>query len=302
MKRLGFSIIFLSAPILLAACSTVAETTGSVGDALGEAVVSVFADEAPEEVTLEDTTTPAGVLYNDAQDLLEKKKYKASAQKFLEVERQHPYSKWAPNAQVQAAYAFFKNESFDDSVNTLERFVKLNPGNKDVPYAYYLIALNYYNQISNVERDQQMTLNARQALNDVINRFPETDYARDAKWKIDLVEDHLAGKEMAIGRYYLEKRQYIGAINRFQKVVEDYPTTAQVEEALHRLTEAYLAMGITPEAQKYAAVLGHNYPGSEWYQDSYDLLLHGEIKQDNRGKAPNQKEAAWWEVWNNKYW
>ena len=229
----------------------------------------------------EDSTTEADSaadIYNAAQDSLEKSSYRIAAEKFLDVEREHPYSKWATKAQVQAAYAYYKDEKYDNAIATLERFIKLNPGNENVPYSYYLIALSYYNQIANVERDQGITNSAKKALQDVIARFPDSNYARDAKWKLDLVEDHLAGKELAVGRYYLEKRQYIGAINRFKNVVEKYSTTVQVEEALHRLVESYLALGVVPEAQKYAAVLGHNYPGSEWYQDSYDLLLEGEIK------------------------
>lgn len=239
---------------------------------------------------IENADTAAN-LYNNAQDLLEKKSYKKSAEGFLEVERQHPYSKWATKSQVQAAYAYYKDESYKQAIGTLDRFTKLNPGNENVPYAYYLKALSYYNQIANVERDQEITLQARDALNDVIARFPDSNYARDAKWKLDLVEDHLAGKEVAVGRYYLEQQEYIGAINRFKVVVEDYPTTVQVEEALHRLVEAYLALGVIPEAQKYAAVLGHNYPGSEWYQDSYDLLIKGEMQEYDDG------DEGWYEVW-----
>jgi len=244
-----------------------------------------------EEVVVEDAR-PAEEIYNEAQTSLEEKNYKAAALTFLDVERLHPYSKWAVKAQIQAAYAHYKYEEYGDAIKILERFVKLNPGNENITYAYYLIALSYYNQISNVERDQKMTLLAKQALNDVIIRFPESDYARDAKLKLDLVQDHLAGKEMAVGRYYLKKRQYIGAINRFKKVVEEYPTTAQVEEALHRLTESYLALGIVPEAQKYAAVLGHNYPGSEWYQDSYDLLINGEMREHGE----SGEDESWYEV------
>lgn len=240
-------------------------------------------DNSDSEDAQIDDVRGADEIYATAQKALEEKEYKSAAKDFLEVERLHPYSKWATKAQVQAAYAYYKNERYGEAISTLERFTKLNPGNENVAYAYYLIALSYYNQISNVERDQEMTLQARQSLTDVRNRFPDSEYARDAKWKLDLVEDHLAGKEMTVGRYYLEKRQYIGAINRFKKVVEDYPTTAQVEEALHRLVEAYLALGVIPEAQKLAAVLGHNYPGSKWYKDSYDLLIEGEVTNDYSG-------------------
>lgn len=216
--------------------------------------------------------TPPEKLYAEAQDEFEEGNYKSAAEGFLEVERQHPYSKWAMPAQVQAAYAQYKNEKYNDAIATLERFIKLNPGSADVPYCYYLIALSYYNQISDVGRDQLMTLSAMDSLNNVVDKFPGTDYARDARLKLDLVEDHLAGKEMTVGRYYLNKREYIGAINRFKKVVDEYQTSAQVEEALYRLVECYMSLGIRPEAEKYAAVLGYNYPGGEWYQDAYNLL------------------------------
>lgn len=219
-----------------------------------------------------DETTPPEELYTKAQDQFSEGNYKSAAEDFLEVERQHPYSKLAQPAQVNAAYALYKNEKYGDAIATLERFIKLNPGSPEIPYCYYLIALSYYNQISDVGRDQVMTLNAMDALRNVQDKFPGTDYARDAKLKLDLVEDHLAGKEMAVGRYYLKRHEYIGAINRFKKVVDEYETSAQVEEALYRLVESYMMLGIKPEAEKYAAVLGYNYPGGEWYQDAYDLI------------------------------
>ena len=210
-------------------------------------------DDDKPSATLEEEKISAEQQYNKAQNKLEELNYKTAAEAFLEIERQYPYSKWAITAQIQAAYAYYKNEKYDDAIGTLERFIKLNPGNENVPYGYYLIALSYYNQISSVSRDQGVTLKARKALNDVATRYPDSDYGRDSRFKLDLVEDHLAGKEMSVGRYYLERKRYIGAINRFKIVVEEYPTTAQVEEALHRLVESYLALGVIPEAQKYAA-------------------------------------------------
>jgi outer membrane protein assembly factor BamD len=243
--------------------------------------------------TLEDEKISAEEQYNIAQNKLEELNYKTAAEAFLEIERQYPYSQWALNAQIQAAFAYYKNEKYDDAISTLERFIKLNPGNENVPYGYYLIALSYYNQISSVSRDQGVTIKARKALGDVANRYPDSDYGRDARFKLDLVEDHLAGKEMSVGRYYLERKRYIGAINRFKIVVEEYPTTAQVEEALHRLVEAYIALGVIPEAQKYAAVLGANYPDSEWYKDSYDLLVGGKLESSG---AP-ESEKSWYKVW-----
>lgn len=251
-------------------------------------------DKAPEtdaEDIIEEEKISAEEQYNQAQDKLEEKGYDSAATKFLDVERQYPYSKWAIAAQIQAAYAYYKNEKYDKALPILERFIKLNPVNNNVAYAYYLIARSYYNQIATVDRDQKITQQAQKALQDVISRFPDSSYARDAQLKLDLVVDHLAGKEMVVGRYYLQRKQYIGAINRFKKVVEDYPTTGQVEEALYRLTEAYLALGITPEAQKYAAVLGHNYPSSQWYQDAYDLLLQGGVA------AVQDGGEEWYKAW-----
>lgn len=250
-------------------------------------------DDKKPTTSFEQEKASAEEQYHSAQDLLEKKSYKKASENFLEIERQYPYSKWAVKAQIQAAYAFYENEDYEKAISTLQRFIKLNPGNENVSYAYYLVALSYYNQISNVERDQGVTLEARRALNDVVSRYPDSDYGRDSRFKLDLVEDHLAGKEMAVGRYYLERNRYIGAINRFKVVVEDYPTTAQVEEALHRLVEAYLALGVVPEAQKYAAVLGYNYPGSDWYKDSYDIL----VGDNGRALAAAENEESWYEVW-----
>ena len=246
-----------------------------------------------EKVTFEDEKISAEEQYNAAQTHLEKYRYKKAAQQFLDIERDYPYSKWATKAQTQAAYAFYRNQNYPEATGVLRRFIQLNPGNENVPYAYYLIALSSYNGISSVERDQGTTIEARRALQDVVNRYPDSDYGRDSLFKLDLVEDHLAGKEMDVGRYYLERNRYIGAINRFKKVVDDYSTTAQVEEALHRLVESYLALGVTPEAQKYAAVLGHNYPDSEWYKDSYDIL----IGKNQRALEAKEAGESWYEAW-----
>ncbi len=241
-------------------------------------------------------TKPPEEMYNEAQDKLADHSYKTAAKDFLEVERQHPYSKWASTAQIQAAYADYRAEQYDDAINTLQRFIKLSPGSPDVPYAYYLTALCYYNQISDVGRDQEMTVKARQALKDVIARYPDSDYGRDAQFKLDLTDDQLAGKEMEVGRWYLNKKQYIAAINRFKTVVEQYPRTAQIEEALHRLVECYLALGVVPEAQKYASVLGHNYPGSKWYDDSYNLLLKGSIPAHSNAESADTGKS-WYNIW-----
>ncbi len=225
---------------------------------------------------------PVEELYNTAVDSLGEESYTAAAKQFDEVERQHPYSVWATKAQLMAAYAHYQANAYDDAVVALDRFIQLNPSNRDVAYAYYLKALCYYEQIADVGRDARMTELALNALEEVVRRFPDTAFARDARLKIDLTYDHLAGKEMDVGRYYERRGEYVGAINRFKRVVEKYQTTSHVPEALHRLTECYLALGLKAEARKTASVLGYNYPGSEWYSDSYSLVTDGTLPSPDR--------------------
>lgn len=232
-------------------------------------------DDATEEEVLDEAAAEnqtVDELYDKATATFVEKKYKLAIDQFEEVERQHPYSEWAPRAEIMAAYSAYRAGQFDDAVVILERFVKLHPTHRSTPYAYYLKALCYYTQITDVGRDQSMTQAARAALEDVIARYPDSDYAQDASLKLDLTDDHLAGKEMEIGRYYLRQHEYISAINRFKYVVEHYQTTSHTPEALHRLVEAYLRLGVTAEAKKYAAVLGYNYPGSDWYRYSYEMM------------------------------
>lgn len=237
----------------------------------------------PDEQPYEER--PVADLYNAAQDLLEAGDYRQAATAFDEVERQHPYSVWATKAQLMSAYAFYQNNDYDEALAALDRFIELHPANDDVAYAYYLRALSFYEQISDVARDQKMTRLALDALEEVIRRFPDSKYARDARLKRDLTIDHLAGKEMTIGRYYQRQGKYLAAINRFKIVVETYQTTTHVPEALSRLIESYLALGLKAEAQRTAAVLGYNFPGSAWYKDSYNLLL---------GKTETPTERAWY--------
>lgn len=215
---------------------------------------------------------PAEQLYNEAMDLLYAKKYEAASAAFDEVERQHPYSVWATRGQLMAAFSYYQYNKYDDAVIAARRFIQLHPGHPDVAYAYYLIGICYYEQISDVGRDQGMTAKAFEAFQEVVRRFPDTPYARDARQKMLFTRDHLAGKEMAVGRYYLGRGYYIAAIGRFRMVVEKYQTTSHVPEALHRLVEAYLALGVVEEAQRAAALLGYNFPESEWYRDSYQLM------------------------------
>jgi outer membrane protein assembly factor BamD len=240
-------------------------------------------DEKPEAEYVE---RPVENIYNEAWKLIDKEKWTEAAKQFDEVERQHPYSVWARRAMLMSAYCYYQSNKFDEANEAADRFIQLHPGNKDVAYAYYLKAVSLYEQIVDVGRDQQKTQAALAALQDVTQRFPGTEYARDAQLKTDLTRDHLAGKEMDVGRYYLRQGEYIAAINRFRVVVEKFQTTSHCPEALERLTEAYMALGITKEAQTAAAVLGFNYPGTNWYQDSYALLT----KQD---LAPREDKTSW---------
>lgn len=215
---------------------------------------------------------PAEQIFSEAEKASKEGEYRKASVLYAEVERQHPYSDYAMQAQLQQAQAAYESLKYDDAVIALERFVELHPGHEMVPYAYYLKAMCYYEQITDVARDQAMTERAQEALETIVNRFPDSKYARDAQFKLDLVRDHLAGKEMEIGRYYMKKGEYNAAINRFLEVVRNYQTTTHTPEALHRLVESYTILGLKNEATHVAAVLGHNFPGSRWYEDSYDLL------------------------------
>jgi outer membrane protein assembly factor BamD len=215
---------------------------------------------------------PVETLYNTAMNEMLDGGYAKAAKEFDEVERQHPYSVWATKSQLMAAYVLYQAGKYDESVVAADRFISLHPGHRDIAYAYYLKELDYYVQIADVARDQKATQQALAALSEVVKRFPESKYGRDARLKIDLARDHLAGKEMEIGRWYERQGSYLAAINRFKRVVDDYQTTTHLPEALHRLTECYTALGLADQAQKVAAVLGYNYPGSEWYGDAYALV------------------------------
>ncbi len=211
-------------------------------------------------------------LYNLATETLAKKNYKDAGLLFDEVERQHPYSVWARRAQLMSAYSYYQGNKYDDAINAAQRFLSLHPGNKDAPYAYYLVAISQYEQISDVRRDQKTTEKALNALNELVRRYPNSEYAADARLKLDLTRDHLAGKEMEIGRWYEQRHEYLAAITRFRRVIDEYNTTSHTAEALHRLVESYLALGLREEAKKSAAVLGYNYPGSKWYERSFALI------------------------------
>lgn len=215
---------------------------------------------------------PVETLYNEAMNKMLDGGYTDAAKAFDQVDQQHPYSVWATQAELMAAYALYQANKYDESIAAADRFISLHPGHRDVAYAYYLKALDYYVQIADVARDQKMTQLAMQALQEVVRRFPDSKYGRDARLKIDLTRDHLAGKEMEIGRYYEGQGAYLAAINRFKRVLDNYQTTTHVPEALYRLAECYTALGLTDEAERVTSVLGYNYPGSKWYSDAYALL------------------------------
>jgi outer membrane protein assembly factor BamD len=249
--------------------------------AVSLALPACSSDDAPEYVE-----RPVEDLYNAAMNTLLSGKFKEAARLFDEVERQHPYSVWASKAQLMGAYSHYQDNNYEDTIAALDRFIQLHPGNRDVAYAYYLKSLSYYEQISDVGRDQKMTMLALQSLEELQRRFPKSKYGRDAALKADLARDHLAGKNMSIGRFYQSRGHYLAAINRFRLVVESFQTTSHVTEALHRLVESYLALGIIDEAQATAAVLGYNFPGSEWYADSYAMLTGADVE-------PEEKDDSW---------
>ena len=229
---------------------------------------------------------PIDQIYADAWKQINAGNWDQAATQFNEVDRQHPYSVWARRAQLMSAFCSYQANKYDEAVSTADQYISLHPGSPEVSYAFYLKAISLYEQIVDVGRDQSKTQGALVALQDVVQRFPDTEYARDASLKIDLTRDHLAGKEMEIGRYYLTRGNYIGAINRFRAVVDQYQTTPQISEALERLTEAYYSLGLDSEAQTAAAVLGANYPGTVWYQDSYNILK-------GRNLAPKADQQSW---------
>jgi outer membrane protein assembly factor BamD len=239
---------------------------------------------------------PVERLYNKASDLMNDGDYSGAAKAFEEVERQHPYSQWATRAQLMEAYANYQGLDYDAASATLDQFIQLHPGNSQIAYAYYLRALCFYERIADVRRDQGYARDALKALQDVINRYPETTYAKDAVLKVGLVNDHMAGAEMEVGRWYLSQHLYIAAIGRFKTVVDKFQTTSHVPEALERLVECYVALGITKEAKATAAVLGYNFPGSDWYQDAYGLLVKNKITAPPKDDNDSWAGHAWHSV------
>jgi outer membrane protein assembly factor BamD len=230
---------------------------------------------------------PAEKLYNEGVFLVnEKRDYKEAIKRFEEVDRQHPYSEWARKALLMSAYSSYQARQYDETVAAAKRYIALHPGTPDAAYAQFLIGSANFDRIPTVQRDQAITEKALAELEEVSRKFPNTEYAASARKKIEVARDQLAGREMDVGRYYMNKRNYTGAINRFKVVVTQYQTTRHVEEALMRLTEAYMSLGITQEAQTAAAVLGHNFPDSPWYKDAYALVKGG-------GLEPSESQGSW---------
>lgn len=253
--------------------------------ALVAVVVPLAACTSDKDIQIPDD--PADKLYNEGLYLLQNKKDpKAAAKKFEEVDRQHPYSEWARKALLMTAYAYYEAREYDETISAAKRYVTLHPGSPDAAYAQFLIASSYFEEIPDVTRDQQRTEKALQALDEVARKYPTSEYAVSARKKMEVARDQLAAKEMMVGRWYLDRKDYTGAINRFKLVVTQYQTTRHVEEALMRLTESYMALGIVPEAQTAAAVLGHNFPDSRWYKDAYTLVKSG-------GVEPREDQGSW---------
>lgn len=273
-RRLRYGVVAVLSLSLLAGC----DTLGLGGKDNADNDLNKDAAEFSER--------PVEQIYNDAWKKINDGDWVNAAKQFDEVERQHPYSVWARRAMLMSAFCYYQANHYTEAISTADEYISLHPGSHEISYAFYLKAISLYEQIVTVDRDQSNTEQALVALQDVIQRFPDSEYARDATLKIDLTLDHLAGKEMSVGRYYLTRGDYVGAINRFRTVVEQYQKTSQIAEALERLTEAYYALGVYNEARTAAAVLGANYPGSEWYKDAYTLL-------QSHGLKPGVYKGSW---------
>ncbi|MFN4142046.1 outer membrane protein assembly factor BamD [Aestuariivirga sp.] len=284
---IGRSLAAAAIAVLLSGCAT-SIMDGLWGDdtsASSTSTAGLTAGVAPDMTASQDDAAVAK-LYNDGLSELSSGQNKSAIKKFSEVERQYPYSSFATKAILMQAYANYRMGKWDDTVVAANRFVTLHPGHRDAGYAYYLIAVSNYNKIADTRRDQSATQQALVALEEVAQRFPGTPYAADAEQKVIVARDHLAGKEMEVGRFYYRKGSYLAGINRFKRVVTEYRNTSQTPEALYRLSEGYMALGIVSEAQTAAAVLGTNYPDSEWYKDAYNLV-------SSDGQAPVQNEESW---------
>lgn len=266
-----------TALLLLTGCASIGSIMPWNGESAALKKKPDYAARTPEE------------LYSHGVDALNERRYATAVTQFDAIEQNFPYSSWAAKAQLMHGYAEYLQNHYTEAIGSLDRYVQLHPNSADMAYAYYLRALCYYEQIEDVQRDQKGTEQAMAALQDVVNRFPDTPYARDARLKIDLCRDHLAGKEMTIGRWYEGQHLYGAAINRYQRVVQLYQTTNHTPEALQRMVEVYLKLGMVGQAKNAAAVLGYNYPGSRWYQDAYaELAESGAVPPAKGGRAPDE--------------
>lgn len=270
---------------LLLLALAVASQGCSAGSAMKSLLGGTSSEALAPDLTKSDDQAVSD-LYNSGLEALNSRSYKSAAKKFAEVERLHPYSKWATKALLMQGFAFYQSNKYGDAINACQRFITLHPGHVDAPYAYYIVALSQYEQIADVSRDQSQTQRALEALDEVSRRFPDSKYAGDAQKRALLARDHLAGKEMEVGRYYLKHGSYLAGINRFKNVVTNYQTSSQTPEALFRLAEGYMALGVNSEAQTAAAVLGHNFPHSQWYKDAYNLV-------SSDGQSPVENQSSW---------
>jgi outer membrane protein assembly factor BamD len=244
----------------------------------------------PKKPTLAYEERPVELLYSTGADRLDRGNWNEAVDYFREVERQHPYSEWSRRSILMTGFAHYQGNQYADAIGDADRFISLYPGNPSASYAYYLKAVCYFEQIVDVNRDQAATEQALGALRDVVQRYPNSEYSQDARLKIDMVNDQLAGKEMAIGRYYLRQGQTLAAIGRFKTVVDKHQTTSHTPEALFRLVESYLTLGLTEEAKRNGAVLGYNFPGDRWYGDAYKLLTDQGLRPAVEPLTPGAKK------------
>jgi outer membrane protein assembly factor BamD len=242
-----------------------------------------FEDKGPKSDIGKDEK--ADVLYNDGLARLEARDFGGAVKKFVELDKQYPYSQWSRRALLLSTFAAYEGGDYAEAINHGRRYVQLYPASAETPYAQYLTGMSYHNQILDISRDQERALKTVETMEDLVRKWPESEYATDARERVRIAKDQLAGKEMDVGRFYLSKRNFTGAINRFREVIVKYQTTRHVEEALSRLTEAYMGLGIVAEAQTAAAVLGHNFPDSQWYKDAYALLETGGLKPRENGNS-----------------
>ena len=266
MRLLKNHVLFLIFALISLLFSSCSDSQNNIG-------IGVSEDKAAEEI------------FNSGERELVRRRYNDAAEKFKEVERLYPYSDWAKRALIMQVYSFHKDKEYENVVSAANRFIEFHPKDKDIPYAYYLIGLSYYDQVLAIGRDQKLTQEALKIFELIIKEYPDSEYASSSQIKFDFLKNQLASKEMEVGRYYLKRSHYVSAINRFRGIIEDFSTTSQVPEALHRLVEAYLSLGLTEEAQTAGAILGYNYKSNEWYERSFELLRSKGLKPKSLGNS-----------------